>query len=87
MIKLWFGVVIFTRNEEIHIARCLRSLMWVASKNYIVDSFSTDQTVVIAKNLRTDVVQQRWKNYADPFQWGLDICGLDSDWVILTLSV
>jgi glycosyltransferase involved in cell wall biosynthesis len=75
-------VVILTHNEEIHIGRCIRSLLPVASKIFIVDSYSTDRTVEIAQSLGAMVEQRKWKNYADQFQWGLDNCGAESDWVM-----
>lgn len=73
--------VILTRNEEVHIERCIRSLLPVVSKVFIVDSFSTDRTVEIARSLGAEVLQRKWKNYADQFQWGMDNCGV-SDWLM-----
>ena len=75
-------VVIVTHNEEIHIERCIRSLLPIASKIFIVDSFSIDRTVEIAQSLGAIVEQRKWKNYADQFQWGLDNCGANSEWVM-----
>lgn len=75
-------VVLLTHNEEIHIERCIRSLESIASKIFIVDSFSTDKTVEIAESLGAVVTQRKWKNYADQFQWGLDHCGSESEWVM-----
>ena len=80
--KLSLTVVILTYNEEIHIERCIRSLLPVVSKIFVVDSYSTDRTVEIAKSLGAEVVQRKWKNYAEQFQWGLDSCGADSAWVM-----
>ena len=62
------AIVILTRNEEIHIERCIRALEPLAAKIFIVDSFSTDLTVQLAESLGAVVVQRRWKNYADQFQ-------------------
>lgn len=76
------AVVILTHNEEIHIERCIRSLLPIASKIFIVDSFSTDRTVEIAQSLGAVVEQRKWKNYADQFQWGLDNCGNETAWVM-----
>ena len=75
-------VVILTHNEEIHIERCIRSLQPIASRIFIVDSFSTDNTVQIAESLGAVVAQRKWKNYADQFQWGLDNCGAMDGWVM-----
>jgi len=80
--KLSLTVVLLTHNEEIHIERCIRSLELIASKIFIVDSFSTDKTVEIAESLGAVVAQRKWKNYADQFQWGLDNCGAESEWVM-----
>jgi len=75
-------VVIVTYNEAVHIERCIHSLQLIAANIFIVDSFSTDKTVEIAESLGATVVQREWKNYADQFQWGLDHCDGDSDWVM-----
>jgi len=75
-------VVLLTHNEEIHIERCIRSLQQIAVKIFIVDSFSSDRTVEIAESLGAVVAQRKWKNYADQFQWGLDNCGDESEWVM-----
>lgn len=75
-------VVILTYNEEIHIERCIRSLLPIASKIFIVDSFSSDRTVEIAQSLGAVVAQRKWKNYADQFQWGLDNCGTETTWAM-----
>jgi len=74
--------ILLTYNERIHIERCLRSLENVAKKVFIVDSFSTDDTVKIARSMGAEVVQRSWKNYADQFQWGLDHCNAQTEWVM-----
>jgi glycosyltransferase involved in cell wall biosynthesis len=65
-------VVILTYNEEKHIERCIRSLRLVASKIHVVDSFSTDRTVKLAKSLGAEVMQRAFVNHAEQFQWALD---------------
>ncbi len=42
------SVVIITKNEEDNIEQCLESVKW-ADEIIVVDSFSTDKTVEIAK--------------------------------------
>jgi len=49
-------VVILTYNEELHIERCIRSVQLVAEKIIVVDSFSTDRTVELARALGAEVV-------------------------------
>jgi glycosyltransferase involved in cell wall biosynthesis len=74
--------IILTFNEEIHIARCLESAFRVATRVVVIDSFSKDATVEIARGCGAEVLQRPWKNYADQFQWGLDNCNCTTDWVI-----
>jgi glycosyltransferase involved in cell wall biosynthesis len=74
--------IILTFDEELHIERCIRSLKPVASRIYVVDSFSTDATVEIARSLGADVVQRKFKNQADQFQWALDNLPIDTNWVM-----
>jgi len=75
-------VLILTYNEEIHIERCIRSCQPIAKQILIIDSFSTDRTVELARNLGAEVVQRAWKNHADQFQWGLDTCQTETEWVM-----
>jgi len=80
--KALITVVILTHNEELHIARCINSLASLANNIYVIDSFSTDRTIEIANSLGAVVFQNPWKNYADQFQWALDNCPIDTEWVM-----
>ena len=75
-------VIVLTYNEQIHIERCLRSVKPIASRLFVVDSFSTDKTVEIARSLGAEVVQRKWKNYADQFQWAIEQCAPVSTWLM-----
>jgi glycosyltransferase involved in cell wall biosynthesis len=48
----------------------------------IVDSFSTDRTLSIAKEYQAKVVQHQWVNYATQFNWALTQLDDDTDWVL-----
>ena len=74
--------ILLTYNESLHIERCLRSLTKVTEKVFIVDSFSTDDTVIIARDFGAKIVQRAWINYADQFQWGLDHCDANTEWLM-----
>ena len=76
------GVLILTGNEDKNLAKCLRSFEGIPAHFYIVDCFSDDRTVEIAKSFGAKVVQRAWTTYADQFNWGLDNAGIDSDWVM-----
>jgi glycosyltransferase involved in cell wall biosynthesis len=74
--------VILTYNEALHLARCLTSIIGIASRVVVVDSFSSDDTVTIAKAYGAEVLQNRFVNQAVQFQWALDTANITTDWVM-----
>ncbi|HIP14805.1 MAG TPA: glycosyltransferase family 2 protein [Sulfurimonas autotrophica] len=76
------SVIILTYNEEQHLERCITSLQSSVKEIFIVDSFSTDRTIEIAKALGVKVYSNKWVNYAVQFQWGLDNCDINTKWVM-----
>ena len=62
------SVIILTYNEEIHIERCIRSLLPIASNIFVVDSFSSDKTVEICESLGAKVFQNPFVNQAQQLQ-------------------
>ncbi len=76
-------VIILTKNEKLHIERCLRRLDSVASHVIVVDSHSTDGTQEIAKSLGAEVIEHDWPgNQAAQFNWALDNLKIDSEWIL-----
>lgn len=76
-------VLILTYNEEQHLARAIASVRSFAQQVIVVDSFSTDRTVEIARGLGATVLQNRWENnHARQFNWGLDHAPIAGDWVM-----
>jgi len=73
--------IILTYNEEQHIARCIKSIKGIVDEILVIDSFSKDKTVEMAMDLGAKVFQHPWKNYATQFNWALDNCEINSDWV------
>ena len=79
------SAVIITFNEEKRLEPALKSLAGVASEIIVVDSFSSDSTVKLAKKYTKDVFQRKWTNFSDQknfannrasFPW---ILSLDAD--------
>jgi glycosyltransferase involved in cell wall biosynthesis len=76
-------ILILTFNEEMHIERCIKSLQSFAKDIFIVDSYSTDKTVEIAESIGAKIYQNKWPgNHAIQFQWGLDNCPIETEWVM-----
>lgn len=78
------SVIILTYNEEIHIRRCLENVAPIAKDIFIIDSFSTDATLDIAKGFdKVHILQNRWENnYAKQFNWGLQNAPIRTKWVL-----
>ena len=76
-------VIILTYNEEIHIRRCLENVNQFATKVYVVDCFSTDQTIHIAQELGAEVIEHKWPgNQAEQFNWAIDHLKIDTEWIL-----
>jgi glycosyltransferase involved in cell wall biosynthesis len=75
-------VIVLTFNEEIHIERCLSRIKPLVQRVIVLDSYSTDRTVELAKACGAEVVQRPFRNQAEQFQWALDTCGIDTGWVL-----
>lgn len=73
--------IILTFNEEIHLDRCIESLKNLVDDIVIVDSYSKDLTLEIAKGKGARVYQNPWINYASQFNWALNNCDIKSEWV------
>ncbi|MDH5092762.1 glycosyltransferase family 2 protein [Clostridium perfringens] len=75
------SVIILTKNEEVNLESCIKSLGNIAKRVIVVDSFSTDNTVQIAKSLGADVYQHKFENYGKQFQWAIDNTNITTKWI------
>jgi len=80
--KLPISVIILTYNEEIHLERLLKNIAGWADEIFIVDSYSTDNTVQIAKRYGCKIVQHSFENQAQQFNWALDNLDIKNDWIL-----
>ena len=80
--KANIAVVILAYNEAIHLPRALDHIRGFAREIFVVDSFSTDNTVELAKAGGAQVLQHPFQNYARQFEWALENAPISSDWVM-----
>lgn len=79
------SVIILTYNEELHIRRCLENVCGIAKDVFIVDCYSTDDTIKIAKEFpNVHVLQHEWPKtkYAGQFNWALENAPISTRWVL-----
>lgn len=76
--------IILTYNEELHIRRCLENVCRFSKKVYVIDSPSTDRTVEICREFdNVEVVVHKYPgNQAEQFNWALDNCVIETEWVL-----
>lgn len=74
--------IIITKNEEKNISNCIKSISDLCDRIVVVDSGSTDKTVLIAKELGAETYVHEFEYYAKQWNWGLDNCEIKSKWVI-----
>jgi glycosyltransferase involved in cell wall biosynthesis len=75
-------VIVLTHDEDIHLARALQSVAGFASQVFVIDSFSTDRTLEIARAHGATVLQNPFVNQARQFQWALDHADITGDWIM-----
>lgn len=78
------SVIILTKDEELHIERCLDNISPIAKEIFIIDSFSTDTTLDLARKYpKVTILQNKWvNNYAYQFNWGLDNAPITGKWIL-----
>jgi len=75
-------VVILTFNEAHHIARAIQSVRKIAREILVIDSFSSDATVVLARALGARVLQHPFVSHAAQLQWALDHGDITTGWTM-----
>lgn len=80
--KVPLSVVILTYNEEKNIEQCLKSLQEWASEIFIVDSYSSDKTIDIAKKYTDKIYQHQFEGYAKQRNWALEHLPFSNEWVL-----
>lgn len=80
-IEVRVSVLVLTYNEEVNLPGCLASIAW-ADDILVIDSFSTDRTVEIARGAGCRVVQRKFKDFADQRNFGIDHGDWRHDWIL-----
>jgi glycosyltransferase involved in cell wall biosynthesis len=80
--KAPLSVLVPTLNEELNLPECLDSVAW-ADEVFVVDSFSTDRTVEIARERGAQVIQHPFDGYSRQKNWALDTLPFRHEWVLI----
>jgi (heptosyl)LPS beta-1,4-glucosyltransferase len=74
------SVIILTKNEELFIERCIKSVLW-ADEVVVLDSGSTDNTRELAKALGAQVYEQDWLGWSAQRSRAISLA--KNDWVMI----
>lgn len=76
--------IVLTKNEELHIRRCIENLLPICEQIFIIDCFSSDNTMSICEEYpQVSVYQHEWPgNQALQFNWALDHLCITTEWII-----
>lgn len=74
--------IILTYNEQKHIKRCIVSAKKFSKFIYVIDSFSNDKTVKIAKSLGVKILRNKFVNYSQQFSWALENIKIKTPWTL-----
>lgn len=73
--------IILTKNEEMNLPDCIRSIQHFVRRIIVVDSYSTDNTVQIAQRMGAEVLQHKWINLAKQYMWAMEQIQIDTEWI------
>ena len=76
------SVVVLTYNEESNLERCLQSVCGHAGETIVVDSFSTDGTLEIARRYTDKIYQHPYEGHPQQWQWTLSHVPFAFEWVL-----
>ncbi len=74
------SILILTLNEERNIDACLKSVSW-SDDVVVLDSYSTDDTLNIAKNHSARIYQRQFDNWSSHQNWAIQNIDFKYDWV------
>ncbi|MBZ5639689.1 MAG: glycosyltransferase family 2 protein [Acidobacteriia bacterium] len=76
------SIVVLTFNEEENLPACLDSVLGWADAVYVVDGFSTDRTVEIARARGCTVLETDLRGYGPIYNWALGQIAFETDWIM-----
>ena len=76
------SIVILTYNEELNIEKCLIEAKKLSSNIFIVDSYSTDNTLQICEKYNCKIYQNKFINQAVQLNWAIENCDFQTEWIL-----
>lgn len=74
--------IILTRNEEVNIKECIQSINSFVKRIIVVDSFSSDNTVELAKKMGAEVYLHQFETYAKQYKYAIENFDIKTVWTL-----
>lgn len=74
--------IILTKNEEINIRDCIKSIITIVKRIVVIDSFSTDKTVEIAKQCGAEILQHPFETHARQYKYAVSASNIETKWIL-----
>lgn len=76
------SILILTYNEGLNLESCLRKAKQLTNQIIILDSFSSDETLEIARKYDCQIFQNKFVNHAHQLNWALKNITIETKWVL-----
>lgn len=76
------AVIIIAQNEEVNISNALNSVMDWTSEVFVVDAFSADNTLNLARKYGAQAVQHKFESVGCQRNWALKNLDIRSNWIL-----
>lgn len=74
--------IVMTLNEKLNLQDCLDSVSSFIDEIIIVDCFSSDNTLDIAKKYTNNIYQNKWINYSQQYNWAIANAKIKNEWIL-----
>jgi len=74
--------IVMTLNENLNLEECLTSIKDYVDDIIIVDCFSSDNTIEIAKKYTNKIYQNKWINYSKQYLWAIANTDIKNEWIL-----
>ncbi len=74
--------IILTKDEEINIRGCIESIFPVAKRIVVVDSYSKDRTVEIAREMGAEILSHEFETHARQYKYAVENSAIETKWIL-----
>lgn len=74
--------IILTRNEEKYLGDCINSIKAIVKRIVVMDSYSEDKTIDVAKKAGAEVYQHEFFNYSKQYKYAVKIAEVKTKWIL-----